>query len=98
MSSIRTALDLSDQEVKTLLILNVALTIPARIIVGTLIDRFGSRIVFTWLMITMAVPTVWFAFADSFDGTIHSRAAEVSHVDQTSTSMDRHVQTRGSIH
>ena len=64
---------LTKEHIKILLIANVALTIPARIIVGALIDRFGSRIVFSWLMITMAVPTIWFAFADSFDQLLISR-------------------------
>ena len=64
---------LTKEHIKILLIANVALTIPARIIVGALIDRFGSRIVFTWLMITMAIPTVWFAFADTFDQMLISR-------------------------
>ncbi len=64
---------LTREHIKILLIANVALTIPARIIVGALIDRFGSRIVFSWLMITMAAPTIWFAFADSFDQLLISR-------------------------
>ncbi len=64
---------LTKEHIKILLIANVALTIPARIVVGALIDRFGSRIVFSWLMITMAVPTIWFAFADSFDQLLISR-------------------------
>lgn len=64
---------LTKEHIKILLIANVALTIPARIIVGTMIDRFGSRVVFTWLMISMSVPTVWFAFADSFDQMMISR-------------------------
>ncbi len=58
---------------KVLLIANVALTIPARIVVGAMIDRFGSRVVFTWLMITMSIPTIWFAFADSFTQMLISR-------------------------
>ncbi len=64
---------LTKEHIKILLIANVALTIPARIIVGAMIDRFGSRIVFTWLMISMSVPTVWFAFADSFQQMMISR-------------------------
>ena len=66
---------LTKEHVKILLIANVALTIPARIVVGALIDRFGARIVFTWLMITMAIPTVAFAFADSFTQMMISRLA-----------------------
>ncbi len=64
---------LTKEHVKILLISNVALTIPARIIVGALIDRYGSRIVFSGLMIVMAIPTVWFAVADSFTQLIISR-------------------------
>ncbi len=47
MVVIRETFGLSDQEVKALLILNVAMTIPARIVVGMLVDRFGPRIMFS---------------------------------------------------
>jgi len=57
---------LTKEHVKILMIANVALTIPARIVVGALIDRFGARIVFTALMISMAIPTVAFAMGNSF--------------------------------
>ncbi len=66
---------LTREHVKVLLIANVALTIPARIVIGALIDRFGARIVFTWLMVTMSVPTIWFAFADDFTQMMISRLA-----------------------
>ncbi|MFQ5556083.1 MAG: MFS transporter [Acidimicrobiales bacterium] len=75
-TTMRSDLDwLTKEHVKILLISNVALTIPARIAVGALIDRFGARIVFTGLMITMSVPTIVFAFADSFTQQIISRLA-----------------------
>ncbi len=57
---------MTPEHVKVLLIANVALTIPARIIIGALIDRFGARVVFSGLMVTMAVPTIVFTLADSF--------------------------------
>lgn len=57
---------LTDEHIKILLIANVALTIPARIVVGALIDRYGARIVFSGLMVVMAVPAVVFAFGNSF--------------------------------
>ena len=50
MASIRDTFGLSDQEVKMLLILNVALTIPARIIIGMLVDAFGPRRIYTFLL------------------------------------------------
>ena len=43
LASMRETFGLTDQQIKTLLILNVALTIPARIIVGMLVDAFGPR-------------------------------------------------------
>jgi NNP family nitrate/nitrite transporter-like MFS transporter len=43
----------------------VALTIPARIIVGMALDKWGPRRVFSVLMVTMAVPTLFFAFGDT---------------------------------
>ena len=64
---------LTKEHIKVLLIANVALTIPARIVVGTLIDRFGARVVFTWLMITMSIPAIVFAFSDTFTQMLISR-------------------------
>ena len=46
LATIRETFGLSDQEVKILLILNVALTIPARVIIGMLVDRFGRALFF----------------------------------------------------
>ena len=57
---------LTDEHVKILLIANVALTIPARIIVGALIDRYGARVVFSGLMVVMALPALAFVLAGSF--------------------------------
>ncbi len=57
---------LTKEHIKILLIANVALTIPARIVVGALIDRFGARSVFSALMIVMAIPAIVFAMGDTF--------------------------------
>jgi NNP family nitrate/nitrite transporter-like MFS transporter len=65
-STIGKALHLTADQVKTLLICNVALTIPARILVGQLVDRFGPRRVFTWLLVGVAVPCTLCAFATNF--------------------------------
>lgn len=67
LQSIAATLGLSSSEIKTLLILNVALTIPARIIIGMLTDRFGPRIVYSALLIFSSIPCFMFAFADSFE-------------------------------
>lgn len=64
---------LTREHLKVLAISNVALTIPARIIVGALIDRYGPRIVFSGLMILMAIPAVLFALGDTFIQLLVSR-------------------------
>ncbi|OOZ39594.1 MFS transporter [Solemya pervernicosa gill symbiont] len=67
MASIRETFGLSDQEVKMLLILNVALTIPARIIIGMLVDAFGPRRIFSMLLFVSSFLCFGFAFADDFE-------------------------------
>ena len=67
MGTIREVFGLSDQQVKMLLILNVALTIPARIIIGILVDRFGPRSVYSSLMFFSSFICFFFAFANSFE-------------------------------
>ncbi len=57
---------LSIDEWKTLLILNVALTIPARVIIGALTDKYGPRLVYSSLLAVCAVPCFAFAFATDF--------------------------------
>lgn len=67
MASIRDAFGLTDQQVKMLLILNVALTIPARIIIGMLVDAFGPRRIYSTLLFISSFICFGFAFADSFE-------------------------------
>jgi len=67
LATIRETFGLSDQEVKILLILNVALTIPARVIIGMLVDRFGPRIVFSLLLLISSFLCLFFATAQSFE-------------------------------
>ena len=67
MASIRETFGLSDQEVKLLLILNVALTIPARIIIGMLVDKYGPKITFSVLLALSSIFCFLFAFADTYE-------------------------------
>ena len=64
---------LTKEHIKILGICNVALTIPARIIVGALIDRYGPRRVFSGLLVVMAIPAFFFAFGNTFIQLIVSR-------------------------
>ncbi|NQY64918.1 MAG: NarK family nitrate/nitrite MFS transporter [Alteromonadaceae bacterium] len=61
------SLGLSSSEIKTLLILNVALTIPARIIIGMMTDKYGPRITFALLLALCSIPCFMFALADNFE-------------------------------
>jgi nitrite extrusion protein (nitrite facilitator) len=58
---------------KSLLLCNVALTIPARIVIGALVDKHGPRIVFSGLMVVTIIPGLLFAFGDSFLQLVISR-------------------------
>ena len=64
---IKDSLGLTSQQIKTLLILNVALTIPARIIIGMLVDKFGPKRTFATLLSLGSIPCFMFALADSFE-------------------------------
>jgi NNP family nitrate/nitrite transporter-like MFS transporter len=64
---------LTRDDIRLFAIANVALTIPARILVGMALDRFGPRRVFSILMVLMAVPTLVFAFGDSKEQLFISR-------------------------
>jgi len=66
---------LSKSNVKALLVTNVALTIPARILVGGLIDKYGPRKIFAGLMVIMVIPGLTFAFGDDLTQLILSRLA-----------------------
>lgn len=65
--AIRETFGLSDQQVKTLLILNVALAIPARIIVGMMVDAFGPRRMYSTLLFISSLLCFGFAIADSYE-------------------------------
>ncbi|WP_078578158.1 NarK family nitrate/nitrite MFS transporter [Salipaludibacillus agaradhaerens] len=64
---------LTREHLGALAIINVALTIPARIVIGMLLDRFGPRLVYSGLLILMSIPTFLFAFGDSWTQLMISR-------------------------
>lgn len=65
--AMRDSMGLSEQQIKTLLILNVALTIPARIIIGMLVDAFGPRRIYTLLLFVSSILCFGFAIADTYE-------------------------------
>ncbi|WP_404295290.1 MFS transporter [Halomonas sp.] len=64
---------LTQDHIRLFAICNVALTIPARIIVGMALDRFGPRRVFSILMVSMAIPALVFAFGNSMTQLLVAR-------------------------
>lgn len=57
---------LTKDHMAALAIVNVALTIPARIVIGMLLDKYGPRRVFSILLVVMSIPTFMFAFGDTW--------------------------------
>ena len=64
---------LTPDHIRALAICNVALTIPARIFVGALIDRFGPRRIYSGLLIVMSFPVFVFALGNDFMQLLISR-------------------------
>jgi len=73
LAVIADSLGLSSSEIKTLLILNVALTIPARVIIGMLTDKYGPRLTFAVLLAVCSLPCFGFALAQNFEQAALSR-------------------------
>ncbi|HEX4975043.1 MAG TPA: NarK family nitrate/nitrite MFS transporter [Pseudomonadales bacterium] len=67
MPLIKAALQLTDAQVKSLLIINVAMTIPARILVGIFVDKFGPRTSYALLLAISAVFCFAYALADDYE-------------------------------
>jgi NNP family nitrate/nitrite transporter-like MFS transporter len=65
--------DLSPEQVKAILMLNVAITIPARILIGVLVDKFGPRKSYSFLLAISGVLCLVFAAAQSFEWLAISR-------------------------
>ncbi len=67
MPFIQEALGLTNQQAKVLLILNVALTIPARIIIGMLVDKYGPRVMYAAILLLGGSISIAFAWAETYE-------------------------------
>ncbi len=61
------------QQMKVLMICNIALTVPGRVVIGMISDRLGPRKTFTGVMILLAIPNFFFAFGSSYTQLLVSR-------------------------
>ncbi|NJK29728.1 MAG: NarK family nitrate/nitrite MFS transporter [Acaryochloridaceae cyanobacterium CSU_3_4] len=64
---------LNPGQIKTLGICNLALTIPARIIIGMVLDKFGPRVTFSGLLMFALIPCLETAFAQDFNQLVLAR-------------------------
>ena len=67
MPYIQQTFGLSNAEAKALLFLNVALTIPARIYTGALVDRYGPRLMYSLLLLISGILCIGFAAAQTYE-------------------------------
>lgn len=65
--------DLDKGQLVTLGLCNLALTVPARLIIGGVLDRFGPRRTFSAILIYAFIPCILFATAQSFTMLLISR-------------------------
>jgi len=72
-TTLMAAMGLTAEQIDVLMICNVALTIPARILIGYLVDHYGSRKVFFWLLLFTAMVSFQFALAKDFNDLLISR-------------------------
>ena len=67
------SMGLSQEQVNILMLSNVALTIPARILIGTWVDYFGPRKVFSFLLLFSAGVCFYFASGKTFEDFLIAR-------------------------
>lgn len=73
MMLIKQDLGISDVQIEIILLLNVALTIPARVIIGIIVDKFGAKISYSLLLAISSLPCFMFAMANNFADLAWSR-------------------------
>jgi NNP family nitrate/nitrite transporter-like MFS transporter len=64
---------LTPAQLGTIGLCNVALTVPARIIIGMLLDKYGPRLTYSALLMYAAIPCLIFATAQSFNQLVFAR-------------------------
>lgn len=66
MPTIKQYFQLTDGQVKAILMLNVALTIPARLLIGAMVDKYGPKRSYSAVLFISGLLCFVFAFAQSF--------------------------------
>jgi NNP family nitrate/nitrite transporter-like MFS transporter len=68
-------LHLTKDQIGNIQIASVSATIVARLIIGRLVDKFGPRIVYTWLLIICAIPVMGIGLSNSYEAFLFFRLA-----------------------
>ncbi len=71
-TTIQQELQLTIPQLKVLAICNLALTIPARIVIGMVLDRYGPRLTFSGLLVFAIVPCLLTVTAHDFNQLVWS--------------------------
>ncbi|WP_246041895.1 MFS transporter [Robertmurraya kyonggiensis] len=72
-STLVEAFQLSKEQLATLLVANLALAIPGRVVIGMLVDKFGAKKIYSILLITMSIPCFTFALSTEYWQLLISR-------------------------
>ncbi len=67
MPLIQQYFELTSAQAKALLVLNVALTIPARTIVGMLVDKYGPRLMFAIILVVSGILCLGFSMSQNYN-------------------------------
>ncbi|RZK37480.1 MAG: MFS transporter [Pedobacter sp.] len=75
MKIAREQLHLSKDQVGNIQIASVSATILARLLIGRLIDKFGPKIIYTWLLVLCAIPVLLIGTSQSYTSFLLFRLA-----------------------
>ncbi|TGG82729.1 MAG: MFS transporter, partial [Aphanocapsa feldmannii 288cV] len=72
-TTVKADMGLTVSQIRTIAICNVALTVPARVVIGMLLDKFGPRITYSAILLFAAIPCLLFATAQDFSQLVVAR-------------------------
>jgi NNP family nitrate/nitrite transporter-like MFS transporter len=75
MKIAREQLHLTKDQVGNIQIASVSATIIARLVIGRLVDKFGPKIIYTWLLVLCAVPVLLIGTSHSYTSFLLFRLA-----------------------
>lgn len=72
-TTVKADFGLSVPQMRALALCNVALTVPARVLIGMLLDKYGPRRTYSCLLLFAAIPCLMFAAAQDFNQLVVAR-------------------------